>query len=245
MSMEALKSFCDWAAIVFVFLTFIAGTGALITGNILNDRQAEQLRKFDKDLTDAKRALTGQQERAAALEVEALSLRKELLRQGSRENLMSGNTRIRLVDALKPFAGQVAEVRFGRSAFGTIQNVPDPAGNDVMGLANALIGVLREAAWKLPIAPPQSVLQGPPGITVQVSPKVSRHALDAANMLVTSLREVPLEVQGPLQTDLPANPRIGTLRVFTPDVPGGPATEKPLPSLTDETIVLTVLAHPK
>ena len=38
---------------------------------------------------------------------------------------------------------------------------------------------------------------------------------------------------------------MGTVRVFTPDTPGGPATEKSLPAVTDETIVLVVLARPE
>jgi hypothetical protein len=53
-------------------------------------------------------------ERAARLEVEALSLRAELLRQGARENLLSGKNRTRLVDALKPFAGQAVHQRMKR-----------------------------------------------------------------------------------------------------------------------------------
>src|ERR1022692_879337 len=61
MSIEALKSFCDWAAVVLILLTFLVGTGALITGNILNDRQAEQLRKFDESMTKAKIELANAQ----------------------------------------------------------------------------------------------------------------------------------------------------------------------------------------
>lgn len=65
MSVESLKAFFDTAAVVLLFLTFVAGAGGLITGNIVNDRQAERLRQFDQNLTTAKYDLAKQQERAA------------------------------------------------------------------------------------------------------------------------------------------------------------------------------------
>ena len=68
MSVELWKEIFDWAAVVLVGLTFIAGAGALITGKILSDRQSEQLKQFDKGLTDAKTELGRQQERAATAE---------------------------------------------------------------------------------------------------------------------------------------------------------------------------------
>ncbi len=68
MSVEFLKSIFDWAAVVLVGLTFIAGAGALITGKILSIRQAEQLREFSSDLTAARLELGKQQERTAKAE---------------------------------------------------------------------------------------------------------------------------------------------------------------------------------
>ncbi len=245
MTVEGLKTAFDWAAVVLLFLTFAAGFGVLVTGNLINRRQAEQLRKFDEALTEAKTELGRQQERAAKAEADALSLRMELLRQGARENLLVGGARSQLVALLRPLAGQRAEVRFGLSAFGVVQDVVEPAGPDVLGLASSLIKVLQEAQWMLPIVPTVSALQGPPGITVVISPKASQPTVKAADLLVKSMRGVPFEIQGPIPTELSANPRIHTTRVFTPDVPGGPATEKPLLPQTDETIVLVVLAHPK
>jgi hypothetical protein len=67
-SMESWKFIFDWMAVILVFLTFVAGTGALWTGNILNRRQGERLKKFDSDLTEAKLGLATQQERAANAE---------------------------------------------------------------------------------------------------------------------------------------------------------------------------------
>lgn len=68
MSAEALKAVFDWLAVVLVGLAFLAGAGALITGNILGDRQAARLKEFDKGLTQAKTDLAMQQERAAKAE---------------------------------------------------------------------------------------------------------------------------------------------------------------------------------
>ncbi len=68
MSVEALKSFFDSAAVVLLFLTFLAGMGVLLTGNVINKRQESKLHQFDKDLTAAKSDLAKQQERAATAE---------------------------------------------------------------------------------------------------------------------------------------------------------------------------------
>jgi len=85
MSAESWKTIFDVGAVALLFLTFAFGAGAYFTGNIINTRQAEELRKFDKDLTSAKTELGGQQERAAqaderASQIEAgnLQLRTEL-----------------------------------------------------------------------------------------------------------------------------------------------------------------------
>lgn len=65
MTVEGLKTTLDWTAVILLFLTFAAGFGVLITGNIINGRQEEKLRNFDSDLTSAKLTLAVQQERAA------------------------------------------------------------------------------------------------------------------------------------------------------------------------------------
>jgi hypothetical protein len=215
------------------------------SGYIPLDSCELELRQFDEPLTKAETEFGRQQERAAIAEADTLALRMDLMRMGARENLLVGSARSRLITSLKPFAGQGAEVRFGLSIYGTVQGVVEPAGPDVLGLAGSLIKVLQEAQWGLPIAPTISSLQFPPGMTVQISPTASLSTVKAADALVKSLQNVPFEVQGPFPTELSANPRIRTTRLFTPDVPGGPATEKPLPPQTDETIVLVVLAHPK
>jgi hypothetical protein len=183
--------------------------------------------------------------KAAALEVEALSLRLELLRRGPRENMLVDVTRDKLVAALKPFTGQSVEVRYGLDPMGYAQKVPLPTSQDVMGLADSLIEVFQDAKWSIFPAPSMSVLQGPDGISVQISDKASPATVAAAKELVKALRVVPFTTQGPLTTPLIGMPRQGTLRAFMPQVPGGPAVLTPIPEQTDETVVLSVLAHPK
>ena len=77
MSVELWKSIFDWAAVVLVGLTFIAGAGALITGNILTGRQDEKLRRFSAELTQAQTELGKQQERAAKAEGAIASARQQ------------------------------------------------------------------------------------------------------------------------------------------------------------------------
>jgi hypothetical protein len=179
MTVEELKAVFDWSALILGFLTVVAGVGILITGTIINRRQEEELRTFDSDLTAAKSALSEQQ-------IKARSLQLELLKQGSRENLLVGTIRDALIMSLKPFVGQSAEVRYGRSTFGVLNNVPEPAGPDVMGLANSLIKVLQEAHWSLSPVPTVSSLEGPPGMTVHIGLKASPATAQAANVFVKS-----------------------------------------------------------
>jgi hypothetical protein len=77
MTVEGLKIVFDWTAVILLFLTFAAGVGVLITGNIINERQQQQLRQFDKDLTGAKTEVGKQQERAANADARVAGLEKE------------------------------------------------------------------------------------------------------------------------------------------------------------------------
>jgi hypothetical protein len=67
-TLELWKNLFEIVGVVLLLLTFVAGAGVLWFSRKLNDRQAAQLRNFDKDLTDAKTKLGEQQERAAAAE---------------------------------------------------------------------------------------------------------------------------------------------------------------------------------
>src|SRR5882762_3986304 len=73
MSLEAWKSFLEWGGIVLLAATVFFGAGALLVNSRLSALQAEKLRQFDKDLTDAKTDLGKQQERAAKAEAQIAS----------------------------------------------------------------------------------------------------------------------------------------------------------------------------
>ncbi len=78
MSVETWKSIADWATIVFIAFTVVSGSAALILGDRINEKQIEQLQKFDRDLTGAKSGLSVQQQRAAEAEKQL-----ELVKQGT------------------------------------------------------------------------------------------------------------------------------------------------------------------
>lgn len=67
-SLEFWKNIFEIAGVVLLLLTFVAGAGVLWFSRKLNAVQAEQLRQFDKGLTDAKLELGKQLERAAVAE---------------------------------------------------------------------------------------------------------------------------------------------------------------------------------
>lgn len=67
-TLESWKDGFEITGVLLLFLTFIAGAGALWFSRKLNTVQAEQLRQFDKGLTDAKTELGKQEERAAIAE---------------------------------------------------------------------------------------------------------------------------------------------------------------------------------
>jgi hypothetical protein len=64
MDVEWWKSLFEIGGVVLLFLTFAFGAGFMLTGKVVNERQAEKLRKYDTDNL----ALRGQ---VAALEIQA------------------------------------------------------------------------------------------------------------------------------------------------------------------------------
>lgn len=66
MSIEAWKSFFDNGALVLLFLTFAFGAGILITGNIINERQAKEIKQFGIDLKDKDVKISEANDRAGA-----------------------------------------------------------------------------------------------------------------------------------------------------------------------------------
>ena len=203
-----------------------------------------RLRSFDHDLTEAKTSLSQQQERAAIAETELFRLRTDVVKQGARDQALAGAPLEKLTTALRPYSGQAVEVRFGVTTMGMLQRVPEPASLDVLPLATLLIQAFESSKWDVVPAPFISTLQGPPGITVQISNKATVTTSTAAKALVAALQSVAMAAQGPFSGELKTFPRLGHPNSFLPDGSGGPATLKTLNQQTDQTIVLVVLAHP-
>ena len=177
---------------------------------------------------------SSQRERAANLEMEALKLRKELALQGARENLLAGDNRQKLVQALKPFAGQRVDVRYSAVVMMVNSEVVTltPLGDDNVGLASALVGVMKDAGWNLPPTPLLYAIQGY-GVNVEIVNKASPSTRAAAEGLAKSLRGVSLVVFGPQIV-----PPERTARV-------GKAAQAMFPPLDENTIILGILTHPK
>ncbi len=65
MSLELWKSIFEYGGVILLFLTFVFGAGVVIATNRINERQAGELRDFNKKLTDAQTELEKQKERAS------------------------------------------------------------------------------------------------------------------------------------------------------------------------------------
>ncbi|HLO07206.1 MAG TPA: hypothetical protein VK198_11225, partial [Terriglobales bacterium] len=157
MSVELLKSICDWLTVVLIALTVASGAGALITGDIISKRQEARLREFDGDLTDAKIELGKQQVlasdaagRVVGLEQDVAEAKAEMAKQQTRaataeRDLLQLQTRLahrrissdeqtKLAAKLLPFAGSIVAVtRLGESEAGRF--------------ADDLLAVFTQAKW--------------------------------------------------------------------------------------------------
>jgi hypothetical protein len=135
-----------------LLLTLQAGAGALYTGREINKGQAEKLRQFDKDLTDANTKLGKQQERAAEAELKLDELRRQVAPRHVQRHVF-----------LKAVEGQPkarVEIMYLRD---------DP---ECFDLAQQIWRVLQDAQWDViaPVPIPPSVassyLQSPTAMSV-------------------------------------------------------------------------------
>ncbi|HWG68719.1 MAG TPA: hypothetical protein VN692_04800 [Steroidobacteraceae bacterium] len=170
-------------------------------------------------------------ERASGLNLQAQKLREQLVAQGPREALLRGAIRKTLVDSLKPFAGQKIDVRFSAArSWGASGNWEIVAiGDDVLGLSQTFIGIVKGANWKSPDKPLVSEFRGN-GLRVEVLQKASQRTMKAASALAEALRKVPLAVEGPVRVRPEQAKRV--------------PMDKALPEFGDGTVILTVLTHP-
>lgn len=162
MSAERVKAFFDVGAIILLFLTFTFGVGAFVTGNVINKRQAEQLRQFDKSLTDAKIELGRQQERTAnadalvaGLQTDAANAKSEMARQQTKaanaerallelqqrlaHRRISQSDHDRLVVSLRPFRGSVVQLTKLGDA-------------EAAQFADDVLTILRDAGWSVQLS---------------------------------------------------------------------------------------------
>lgn len=222
---EALSASADWwnkAMLACLALTAVAGVVTFIATRqvIVKTSQAAEAQK---ELSDAKdRALQSdlksKDRDIAALEVEALGLRKQLLVQGPRENLLVGDTRQALISVLRKFPGQYIDIR--SSAF-VIQvngkySSSTPIGDDTEGLAKAFLPLFKEAGWNVPASPWVTNFKGQ-GILIGIASNASGKTKEAASALVTALSHVPFSVSGPAPFDDSRFRRSGVDAVIPPD----------------------------
>jgi hypothetical protein len=196
MTVEGLKTIFDWAAVILLFFTFVFGVGVLITGNVINARQSERLRQFDKDLTGAKTALATQQERAAnadarvaGLETDAANAKSEMAKQQTRaanaekallelqqrlaHRRISKSDHNQLVASLRPYRGSVV-------------NLTKLGDAEAAQFADDIIAVLVEARWRVNVS--TFGIMSPPryGLICSVDTESS-----AGQSLATALRTLP------------------------------------------------------
>ena len=122
----------------------------------------------------------------AVLRLKAAELEKDLISVGSRTRLLYGKRRELLVEELRSYAGQKAEVRFCQ------QYLTD---NDTMGVALLLLNtILPEAHWSVRTLAPENC--GGTGVSVSVSSRASPATRNAADAVVSAFSEVQVGVVG-------------------------------------------------
>jgi hypothetical protein len=105
--------------------------------------------------------------------------------------LLYGEARERLIEKLKPYAGQKAEIRYFTSAFNQYS-----VDNDAMGVVMNLKFILSTGAgWN--VNPPVMENGGGTGISISINPKAPESTRKAASVLLEALTEVPLVIIGP------------------------------------------------
>ena len=161
MSVEFWKSVFDVATVALLFLTFAAGAGVLITGNIINTRQEKQLHTFDSDLTSAKTDLAVQQERAATADSKVAGLEKDVASAGTemaKQQERAARAELSLLELQKKLDWReipaiqrtkfLAASIFKRKGIVTIIAVSSDA--EAKAYAEKLQKMLKEAGWDSP-----------------------------------------------------------------------------------------------
>jgi flagellar hook-length control protein FliK len=218
MSVEAWKTLFEWGTVVLTFLTFAFGAGVVITGNIINAHQEEQLRRFEKDLTGAKTDLGKQQERAAQAEKTASDASKaasdalahqqqielDLSKQKER-TLIAEKTLLELRETLadrslttkqleiiasklKPFAAQ----EYDYAAYWDSK--------ESIGIAERVHQALELAGWKfIPMKSRGYLLGGIVGVQVWHHPDADESTKKAVRSLIAALLKEGIQTEERIQ----------------------------------------------
>jgi hypothetical protein len=195
MTVEAMKTVFDWSAVILLFLTFVAGAGALITGNIVSERQAGKLRQFDRDMTGTKKDLAEANARAEGfrLDIAKANESAEQARaqvagataEAAKANLdlaklkapraLTDEQASRIVAAISKFRGQEITI------------TPYRDNPESTGIAVRIANTLIAATWKLSPSQAIGLFGGIVGVQVYRHPDADGPTKEAADALVTSL----------------------------------------------------------
>jgi hypothetical protein len=198
MSLEGWKTFFEVGGVTLLFLTFVFGAGALFTSTRINARQAEELRQFDKKLTDAQTELGKQQERAATAERALLQLKERV-----KDRTISPDQRAKLIELLTGKVGGPVEILWMTSD------------SDSYPLALQIKDILKAAGW--PDAVERMALSGTGvghGITVRSIKTPPKYAI----VLQQAFGSVGFVLEGSEETTLPEN----TVRIWIGHKPNTP-----------------------
>jgi hypothetical protein len=77
LSVDSWKIFFDWVSVVLIALTVVSGAGAVITGRIINDRQAREVAILQKEAVDAKTNYAGLEKEATEAKAKYVLLEKD------------------------------------------------------------------------------------------------------------------------------------------------------------------------
>jgi len=200
-SVESLKSLFDVGTVVLLFLTFAFGAGVLITGNIINKRQSEEIKQFKLDLKDkdvkiaeandragaAVERAAKADERASKNEKEAARLTKEAEDERMARIQLAASISWRTPDrALIPHLALPLQVFAGqRFTF-----VTDPSDPERSGVVSWMVILLAAANWRIeptPASPTSELRFQATNIVLWVSPTAPNIVLEAARALVSAL----------------------------------------------------------
>ncbi len=207
MTVEGLKTAFDWITVILLFLTFAAGAGVLITGNIINERQSKQLKQFDKDLRDKDVKIAEAQRDAADANTKAEGFRLDI----AKANESAAQAQAQVADATAEAAKanlELARIRTPRTIprgkeavlsaeLGVFSGQEFAAytfqDQESMDLANAVGRILLGASWKLE-TPESDIVIGRLGTTpisgvqIQIAPESSGPVRSAADALARALK---------------------------------------------------------